>query len=111
MEATARMSFVRISPRKAQIVADLIRGKDASAARAILMQTPKSASEYLLKLLNSACANAENNHEMDVDRLYVSYAHVGPGPIMKRIQPVSKGRANRINKRTSHLTITVSERE
>ena len=109
MEAKATLKYLRISPRKAQIVCDLIRGKDASTARAILMQTPKAASESVIKLLDSAVANAENNHEMDTEKLYVSYIHVGP--ILKRIQPVSHGRAYRINKRTSHISITLSEKE
>ncbi len=111
MEAKATLKYLRISPRKAQIVCDLIRGKDASTARAILMQTPKAASEDIIKLLDSAVANAENNHDMDKEKLFVSYIHVGPGPILKRIQPVSHGRAYRINKRTSHISITLSEKE
>ena len=111
MEAQAHMKFVRISPRKVVIVCDLIRGKDVKTAKALLMQTPKAASEYLLKLLNSAVANAENNNNMDPDNLYVSKTFANPGPILKRIRPVARGRAHRINKRTSHITIVVAEKE
>ena len=111
MEARAQMKFVRISPRKVVIVCDLIRGKDTKTATAILMQTPKAASEHLLKLLKSAVSNAENNHDMDPDNLYVSETYANPGPIIKRIRPVARGRAHRINKRTSHITIVVAEKE
>ena len=110
MEAKAYLRYVRISPRKIQIVCDLIRGKDAQTAMAILMQTPKAASELLLKLLKSAASNAENNHQMDPEKLYVSTCYANPGPIIKRIMPRAQGRAYRINKRTSHVTIAVSER-
>ena len=111
MEAKAYLRYVRISPRKVQIVCDLIRGKDVKTAMAILMQTPKAASEPLMKLLKSACANAENNFSMDPEKLYVSKVYAAPGPILKRMRPVSKGRAYRINKRTSHITLVVSEKE
>ena len=110
MEAKAKLSYLRISPRKVQIVLDLIRGKDVATAAAILMQTPKAASEPVLKLLKSAAANAENNHGMDPEKLYVSACYATPGPIIKRIMPRAQGRAYRINKRTSHVTIAVSER-
>ena len=108
-EAKAHLRFVRISPRKAQIVCDLIRGKDVAAAEGILMATPKAASELLLKLLRSAKANAENNHEMDADRLYVAEVFANPGPIMKRAMPRAQGRSYRINKRTSHISIVLRE--
>ena len=108
--AKAYLRYVRISPRKIQIVCDLIRGKDVGTAMAILMQTPKAASEPLMKLLKSAAANAENNHQMDPEKLYVSACYANPGPIIKRIMPRAQGRAYRINKRTSHVTIVVSER-
>ena len=111
MEARATAKYVRISPRKVQIVCDLIRGKSVPQATAILMATPKAASELLLKLLKSAAANAENNHQMDPEKLYVSKVYAAPGPILKRMRPVSKGRAYRINKRTSHITLVVSEKE
>lgn len=111
METTARTNYVRIAPRKMQIVCDLIRGKNVKNASAILLHTPKAASEPLLKLLKSAMANAENNHEMDPEKLYVKQIHVGPGPILKRIMPRAQGRAFRINKRTSHVTLVLSEKE
>ena len=111
MEAKAYLRYVRISPRKIQIVCDLIRGKDANTAMAILMQTPKAASEPLMKLLKSACANAENNFSMNGDALYVAECYVTPGPIMKRIQPRAQGRAFRIYKRTSHITVVLKEEE
>ena len=110
MEAKAYLRYVRISPRKIQIVCDLIRGKDVQTAMAILMQTPKAASEPMLKLLRSAIANAENNHQMDADKLYVSTALADPGPTLKRGMPRAQGRYNRILKRTTHITIGVSEK-
>ena len=85
-------------------------GKSVPQATAILMATPKAASELMLKLLKSAAANAENNHQMDPEKLYVSACYANPGPIIKRIMPRAQGRAYRINKRTSHVTIAVSER-
>ncbi len=111
MEARAYLRNVRISPRKVKIVCDLIRGKDVATANAIIMNTPKAASELLIKLLKSAVANAENNNHMDVDKLYVSEVFVTPGPIMKRIRPMSHGRAFRILKRTSHITVVLKEKE
>ncbi len=111
MEAKAILRYVRISPRKVGIVCDLIRGKSVDQATAILMSTPKAASEHLIKLLKSAAANAENNHQMDPEKLYVSQAFATPGPIIKRIRPRAKGSAYRINKRTSHITIAVAEKE
>ena len=111
MEAKAYLRYVRISPRKVQIVCDLIRGKDVGTAMAILMQTPKAASEPLIKLLKSAVANAENNFSMDTGKLYVSEVYATGGPILKRMIPASKGRGYRINKRTSRITIVVKEKE
>ena len=111
MEAKAYLRYVRISPRKVQIVCDLIRGKDVGTAMAILMQTPKAASEPLIKLLKSAVANAENNFSMDTGKLYVSEVYATGGPILKRMIPASKGRGYRINKRTSHVTLAVAEKE
>lgn len=111
MEATAKLKFTRIAPRKVQIVLDLIRGKDTNEAMAILKHTPKAACEDLEKLLKSACANAETNFHMDKDNLYVSSCYVTPGPILKRIRPRAQGRAYRVFKRTSHVTLTVSEKE
>ena len=111
MESRAYLKYARISPRKVQIVLDLIRGKDAGEAMAILKNTPKSASEYLIKLLKSAVANAEHNFSMDASRLYVSECFVCPGPTLKRIQARAQGRAFRINKKTSHITIKLQEKE
>ena len=111
MEARAELRQVRISPRKVGIVLDLIRNKPVETALAILKNTPKSACEPLAKLLKSAIANAENNHNMDVSRLYVAECFVCPGPTLKRIRPKDHGRAHRILKRTSHMTIVLKERE
>ena len=111
MEAKAYLKYARISPRKVSIVLDLIRGKDVATAMAILKNTPKGASEYLIKLLGSAIANAENNFQMDVSKLYVSECFVTPGPTLKRIMPRAKGSADRILKRTSHVTLVVKERD
>ena len=111
MEAKAYLRYVRISPRKVQIVCDLIRGKDVGTAMAILMQTPKAASEPLIKLLKSAVANAENNFSMDTGKLYVIEVYATGCPILKRKIHASKGRGYRINKRTSHVTLAVAEKE
>ena len=111
MEAKAYLKYVRISPRKVKIVLDLIRGKDLGVAVGILKNTPKAASEHVLKLLNKVAADAENNHSMDPEKLYVSECFVCPGMTMKRIMPRGKGSADRILKRTSHITIAVAEKE
>lgn len=111
MEARAYLKYARISPRKVAVVLDLIRGKDADLAMAILKHTPKAACEDLQKLLKSAIANAENNHNMDATRLYVAQCFVSPGPILKRIRPRAQGRAFRILKRTSHVTLVLKEKE
>lgn len=110
MEATAKATFVRIAPRKVQIILDLIRNKPCDEAMAILKYTPKAACEPLYKLLKSAMANAENKN-MDVTRLYVAACSVDQGPTLKRIRPRDKGRAYRINKKTSHINITLKEAE
>jgi large subunit ribosomal protein L22 len=111
MESKAYLNYVRISPRKVSVVLDLIRVKDVKLAKAILEQTPKAACEPLLKLLKSAMANAENNHDMDVSRLYIAHCNATAGPILKRIRPRAQGRAFRINKRTSHITLVLKEKE
>ena len=111
MEARAILRNVRIAPRKVKVVCDLIRGKSAAEANAIMMNTPKAASELLVKLLKSAVANAENNHNMDPEKLYVAEVSVSPGPVLKRIRPRSHGRAFRILKRTSHITLVLKEKE
>ena len=110
MEAKAYLYDVRIAPRKVQFVLDLIRGKDVEMAAGILKNTPKRACEYLEKLLKSAVSNAEANHGMNVENLYVSQIFACPGPILKRIMPRAQGRAFRINKRTSHITLAVAEK-
>jgi large subunit ribosomal protein L22 len=110
VNARAVAKFVRIAPRKARIVIDLIRGKDVGEAFAILKYTPKIGSEIVEKVLKSAVANAENNFDMNVDRLYISSAYVDQGPTMKRIHPRSRGQAFKILKRTSHITVIVEER-
>ena len=111
MEAKAHLKYARISPRKVKIVLDLIRGKDVNEAMAIIKNTNKVACEYLEKLLKSAVANAENNFAMDTTKLYVSQCFVCPGPTLKRIMPRAQGRAFRILKRTSHVTLAVAEKE
>ena len=109
-QGKAVLRHARIAPGKVKLVLDLIKGKDLKEAYAIIRFTPKAASEYLYKLLKSAEANAVNNFELDADLLYVADAYVNQGPTLKRMQPVSRGRGNRINKKTSHITIVVKER-
>ena len=111
MEARAVLRYARISPRKVKIVLDLIRNKPVNVAKGILANTPKSASEYLQKLLASAVANAENNNGMDKNSLYVAECFATPGPTLKRIQPHAQGRAFKILKRTSHITSVLKEKE
>ena len=111
MEARATLNHARISSRKIKIVADLIRGKDVQEALAIVKFTPKAASEVIEKLLKSAMANAENNHGMNVQNLYVAEIYANQGPTLKRIRPAAKGSAVRIRKRTSHITIVLKEKE
>ena len=109
-EAVATLKNARISARKVKIVADLIRGKDAKEALAIVKFTPKASSEVIEKLLKSAIANAENNHQMKHENLYVAEIFANQGPTLKRIRPAAKGSAVRIRKRTSHITIKLRER-
>ncbi|MGN0442398.1 MAG: 50S ribosomal protein L22 [Acutalibacteraceae bacterium] len=111
MESKAYLNYVRIAPRKVSVVLDLIRNKPADLAMAILQHTPKAACEPLQKLLKSAMANAENNHNMDVSKLYVASCSVSQGPTLKRIRPRAQGRAYRINKKTSHITLVLKEME
>ncbi|MFD0051566.1 50S ribosomal protein L22 [Actinomycetes bacterium NPDC127524] len=111
MEAKAVAKTVRIAPRKVRLVADLIRGKQVGEAVAILRLTPKGASPVVEKVLKSAVANAEHNYEMDINNLVVSEAYVNEGPTLKRFRPRAMGRASAINKRTSHITIVVSEKK
>ncbi len=111
MEARAKLSYARISPRKVKIVLDLIRNKPVGTALGILKNTPKAASELLEKLLDSAIANATNNHEMDAEKLYVAECYANQGPTLKRVRPRAQGRAFRIRKRTSHITLVLKEKE
>ena len=110
-QAVATLKYARISSRKVKIVADLIRGKDVDEALAIMKFTPKASSEVLEKLLKSAIANAENNHDMKHENLYVAEIFANQGPTLKRIRPAAKGSAVRIRKRTSHITIVLKEKE
>ncbi|MBR2571546.1 MAG: 50S ribosomal protein L22 [Clostridia bacterium] len=103
--------FIRISSRKVKIVIDLIRGKSVDEAQAILMYTPKSAAPVVLKLLNSAIANAENNLGMAREDLYVAEVYANQGPTLKRYWPRSHGRADQILKRTSNITIVLDEKK
>lgn len=110
MEAKAIAKYIRMSPMKVGIVLDLIRNKNVNEAFAILQYTPKDAAVVVNKVLKSAVANAENNLNLDVNRLYVAEAYVGQGPTLKRYQPHAQGRAFSIKKRTSHITLIVKER-
>lgn len=101
--------YIRISSRKVKIVIDLIRGKSVREAEAILRYTPKVATEPVLKLLNSAVANAENNLELNRDDLYVAEVYANQGPTLMRYRPRAHGRASRIRKRTSHITIVLDQ--
>ena len=101
--------YVRISPYKVRTVLDLIRGKSVREAEAILRYTPKAATEPVLKLLNSAVANAENNLELNRDDLYVAEVYANQGPTLMRYRPRAHGRASRIRKRTSHITIVLDQ--
>ncbi|MBB6631761.1 50S ribosomal protein L22 [Clostridium algidicarnis] len=109
MEAKAIAKYVRMSPMKVGIVLNLIKGKNVNEAFAILKYTQKDAAVVIDKVLKSAVANAENNLNLDVSRLIVSEAYAGPGPTLKRFQPHAQGRAFRINKRSSHITVIVKE--
>ncbi len=111
MEARAQARYVRISPRKVRVVLDLIRGKHVEEALTILRFTPKAASPILEKLLRSAIANAENNFEMNRDALYISQCYADQGPIIKRYRPRAQGRVAPIQKKTSHITIVLKEKE
>ncbi len=110
-KAEATLKYARISSRKVKIVADLIKGKDIDEALAIVKYTPKASSEIIEKLLKSAIANAENNHGMKHEKLYVAEIYANQGPTLKRIRPAAKGSAVRIRKRTSHITIVLKERD
>lgn len=109
--AKAVARTVRIAPRKVRLVVDLIRGKQVGEAVAILRHTPKAASPVVEKVLKSAVANAEHNYELDPNNLYISEIFVDEGPTLKRFRPRAQGRASAINKRTSHITVVVSEKK
>lgn len=111
METKSTQRHIRISPRKVSIVLDLVRGKDVGTAVGILKNTPKAASEHILKLLNKVTADAIHNFQMDPEKLYVSECFVCPGMTMKRMNPRGKGSADRLLKRMSHITIAVAEKE
>lgn len=110
-EGRAVLKYARISSRKVKIVIDLIKNKNLEEAYGILKFTPKAASSILLKLIKSAEANAVTNNGLDKDVLYVAEAYANQGPTLKRIMPRAQGRANRINKRTSHITVVLREKE
>ena len=111
MEARAIAKYVRMSPMKVGVVLDVIRGKNVNEAFAILQYTPKDAAVVINKVLKSAVANAENNHDLNVENLYVAEIFANQGPTLKRIRPAAKGSAVRIRKRTSHITIVLKEKE
>lgn len=111
MEVRATAKYVRVSPRKARIVVDLVRGKSVEQAREILAFTNRGVAETVEKTLNSAVANAEHNNNLNPTTLVIKKAFVNEGPTLKRIRPRAKGSASRINKRTSHITIVVAPRE
>ena len=107
----AQAKYVRTAPRKVRLVVDHIRGKSVEEARAILTHTPRGAAKDVLGLLNSCVANAENNHELGADELRIERAYVDEGPTLKRYRPRAQGRATRIRKRTSHMTILLTNKE
>jgi large subunit ribosomal protein L22 len=110
MEVAAKLRFARLSPQKGRLVADQIRGLPVDKALDILAFSPKKGAAMMKKVLESAIANAEHNEGADVDELSVTRVFVDQGPTMKRIRPRAKGRANRILKRTSHITVTVGDK-
>lgn len=109
MQAKAMVRTVRIAPRKVRMVLDLVRGKEVQEALAILQLTNKRTSPVVEKLIKSAVANAEHNYDMNIDRLFVSEIYADEGPTLKRFRPRAKGSASRINKRTSHISVVLSE--
>ena len=112
MEVKAEARYIRVSPQKARLVVDLIRGRQADAARTILRTTNKRIAPTVLKVLESAIANAQNRSEhLDVDRLYVTEAKVNDGPRMKRVRPAPMGRAYRYQRRMAHIVVKVTEKE
>ena len=110
MEVKATAKTVRISPRRTRLVLDLIRGKDAKEALAILKFTPNRAAEIITKVVKSAVANATHNFQLDEDKLYIKACYANEGVTLKRFLPRAKGSASALNKRTSHITVVVEER-
>lgn len=111
MESTAKLRHVRVSPQKARLVANLVRGRDVSEAVEILTFTQKKSAPLVKKLIESALANAENTHDgIDVDQLYVKTIFVDGGPTLRRFRPRAQGRATRIIKKTSHITVVLATR-
>ena len=110
MEARATLRYLRVAPRKVRLVADLVRGKRAEDALKALRFTSRAASLPLKKLVESAVANAENNHGLDIDRLWVQEIRVDEGPTLKRFRPCSRGRAFSIHKKTSHVSVLLAEK-
>lgn len=106
----AKVTYVRVASSKAKIVLDTIKGKDVATALGILAYTPRTAARVIEKLLKSAIANAENNNGLDANKLYVQEAYATQGPKLKRIRPRAQGRAFRIDKQTSHITVVLNER-
>ncbi|MBQ3301823.1 MAG: 50S ribosomal protein L22 [Coriobacteriales bacterium] len=111
MEAKASARFVRVSPRKARMVVDLVRGKSVVRAKEILQFTQRDVAPIVEKLIDSACANAAQQHQLRPEDLFVKTIFVDEGPTLKRIRPRAKGSASRINKRTSHINVVVATRE
>ena len=111
METRAVAKYIRVSPRKVRLVADLVRGKHVNEALAILRATPQMSKEPVIKVLKSAIANAENNDDAVPEDLYITQIFVDQGPTLKRIKPRAQGRADRIQKRTSHITVWVGDKE
>ncbi len=111
MVAKAQARFIRIAPRKARLVMDLIRGKDVDNALSVLRFTPRKGAKIIEKVLNSAVANAQNNHDMNKGELFIAQGYVDEGPVLKRFRPRAQGRASRIRKRTSHITLILEERK
>lgn len=109
MQSKAVARTVRIAPRKVRLIADLVRGKEVGEAISILKLTNKRSSPVVEKLVKSAVANAEHNYDMDIDNLYISEIYADEGPTLKRFRPRAQGRASKINKRTSHITVVVEE--
>ncbi len=110
MESNAVARYVRVSPQKARLVMDQIRGKNVETAINMLKFAPQKAAGLILKVVNSAVANAQQNTDVDIDNLYIKKIYADEGPMLKRIIPRASGRATRILKRTSHLTVVLNDK-